>query len=382
MSLAEMMTAARPTKAGFKLDVPDSWKQGRTGVDVVDAAMRELYVTGTMHNRVRMIVASYLTKHMLIDWRIGMRWFEDTLIDWDEASNTMGWQWVAGCGPDAAPYFRVFNPATQADIRRAPRLCGSVTKAPNTSPAEDSNGSEGKIFGCYRSSIYVTLINKGTSGMPSIWQNFVTALGRYREPEYRADQTMSELEALTAAVTTGLIEGNTAALCDLFVRLNSPEPRVVWDPPPETFGENPKLALLLQPWDDHRADRAVPLSTRIDPFDIKAALGNVMLLQPVNGGEDFLYRVYGSAIADASGLEMTGKVVRDVPSPLVSVYLLATYRAALLVQRPLFACHTTHYSIQIGEWDRLILPFADEAGAIDRLLVGNFPRPACNCPNP
>ncbi|WP_095590867.1 cryptochrome/photolyase family protein [Actibacterium ureilyticum] len=92
-----------------------AWKQGRTGVPFVDAAMRELYVTGTMHNRARMIVASYLTKHLLADWRIGQRWFADCLIDWDPASNAMGWQWVAGSGPDAAPYFRIFNPETQAD---------------------------------------------------------------------------------------------------------------------------------------------------------------------------------------------------------------------------------------------------------------------------
>ena len=92
-----------------------AWKQGRTGIEFVDAAMRELYVTGTMHNRARMIVGSYLTKHLLSHWRIGMNWFADTLIDWDPASNAMGWQWVAGCGPDAAPYFRVFNPVTQAE---------------------------------------------------------------------------------------------------------------------------------------------------------------------------------------------------------------------------------------------------------------------------
>jgi deoxyribodipyrimidine photo-lyase len=90
-----------------------AWKQGRTGEPFVDAAMRELYVTGRMHNRARMIVASYLTKHLLTHWRIGQKWFEDCLIDWDPASNAMGWQWAAGCGPDAAPYFRVFNPETQ-----------------------------------------------------------------------------------------------------------------------------------------------------------------------------------------------------------------------------------------------------------------------------
>jgi len=92
-----------------------AWKQGRTGIEFVDAAMREMYVTGTMHNRARMIVGSYLTKHLLAHWKIGLKWFEDCLIDWDPAANAMGWQWVAGCGPDAAPYFRVFNPDGQAD---------------------------------------------------------------------------------------------------------------------------------------------------------------------------------------------------------------------------------------------------------------------------
>ena len=91
------------------------WRRGMTGEPFVDAAMREMYVTGRMHNRARMIVASYLTKHLLTDWRVGLRWFADCLTDWDPAANAMGWQWVAGCGPDAAPYFRIFNPAGQAE---------------------------------------------------------------------------------------------------------------------------------------------------------------------------------------------------------------------------------------------------------------------------
>ena len=91
------------------------WKAGRTGVDIVDAAMRELWVTGRMHNRARMIVASLLTKNLLVDWRVGEAWFRHTLIDWDPANNAMGWQWVAGCGPDASPFFRIFNPETQAE---------------------------------------------------------------------------------------------------------------------------------------------------------------------------------------------------------------------------------------------------------------------------
>jgi deoxyribodipyrimidine photo-lyase len=91
-----------------------AWQQGRTGVPIVDAGMRELWHTGYMHNRVRMLVASWLTKHMRQHWLQGARWFWDTLVDADLANNTLGWQWVAGTGADAAPYFRVFNPVTQA----------------------------------------------------------------------------------------------------------------------------------------------------------------------------------------------------------------------------------------------------------------------------
>ena len=98
-------------------DNPDAerWRRGMTGEPFVDAAMREMYVTGTMHNRGRMIVASYLTKHLLTDWRVGLAWFAECLTDWDPAANAMGWQWAAGSGPDASPYFRIFNPATQAE---------------------------------------------------------------------------------------------------------------------------------------------------------------------------------------------------------------------------------------------------------------------------
>ncbi len=92
-----------------------AWQQGRTGYPIVDAGMRELWATGWMHNRVRMIAASFLTKHLLIDWREGEKWFWDTLVDADPANNPAGWQWVAGCGADAAPYFRIFNPVLQGE---------------------------------------------------------------------------------------------------------------------------------------------------------------------------------------------------------------------------------------------------------------------------
>ncbi len=89
------------------------WQQGRTGIPLVDAGMRELWHNGWMHNRVRMAVASLLTKNLLIHWRAGEAWFRDTLVDADVANNVMGWQWTAGCGADAAPYFRIFNPVRQ-----------------------------------------------------------------------------------------------------------------------------------------------------------------------------------------------------------------------------------------------------------------------------
>lgn len=92
-----------------------AWQSGQTGYPIVDAGMRQLWHTGWMHNRVRMIVASFLTKHLLIHWRHGEAWFWDTLVDADPASNSASWQWTAGSGADAAPYFRVFNPITQGE---------------------------------------------------------------------------------------------------------------------------------------------------------------------------------------------------------------------------------------------------------------------------
>lgn len=132
-------------------DDPDglkAWRRGRTGYPVVDAGMRQLWRTGWMHNRVRMVVASFLTKHLMIDWRQGERWFWDTLVDADPASNPANWQWVAGCGADAAPYFRIFNPVAQGEkfdpdgayVRRwVPELKDLPAKyvhAPWTAPAD------------------------------------------------------------------------------------------------------------------------------------------------------------------------------------------------------------------------------------------------------
>ena len=114
-------SAEQPLRPGFGRmpwrDDPTAlaaWRQGRTGYALVDAGMRQLWQTGWMHNRARMVAASFLTKHLLIDWRAGARWFWDTLVDADLANNTLGWQWVAGSGADAAPYHRIFSPERQA----------------------------------------------------------------------------------------------------------------------------------------------------------------------------------------------------------------------------------------------------------------------------
>ncbi len=92
-----------------------AWQKGQTGIPMVDAGMRELWLTGSMHNRVRMVVGSFLVKNLLLNWHHGERWFWDCLVDADLASNSASWQWIAGCGADAAPYFRIFNPVTQGE---------------------------------------------------------------------------------------------------------------------------------------------------------------------------------------------------------------------------------------------------------------------------
>jgi deoxyribodipyrimidine photo-lyase len=115
--LASRNLQAKFDRMPWRRDAADlqAWQKGQTGYPLVDAGMRELWTTGWMHNRVRMVVASFLVKHLLLDWREGEAWFWDTLVDADPASNPASWQWVAGCGADAAPYFRIFNPVLQGE---------------------------------------------------------------------------------------------------------------------------------------------------------------------------------------------------------------------------------------------------------------------------
>ena len=148
-------TTQRPLRAEFErfpwADAPEAmeaWRRGRTGAPLVDAGMRQLWATGWMHNRVRMIAASFLVKNLLVPWLAGARWFWETLVDADVACNTFGWQWVAGCGADAAPFFRVFNPVSQGErfdpqgdyVRRwvpeLARLPAEWIHKPHQAPAE------------------------------------------------------------------------------------------------------------------------------------------------------------------------------------------------------------------------------------------------------
>jgi len=139
-----------------------AWQRGETGIPLVDAGMRELWETGWMHNRVRMVVASFLVKNLRMHWLHGARWFWDTLVDADLASNTLGWQWAAGCGADAAPYFRVFNPQSQAEkfdpqgeyIRRwIPELSGKTGAAgrgPYPAPMVDLKASREAALAAFK----------------------------------------------------------------------------------------------------------------------------------------------------------------------------------------------------------------------------------------
>ncbi|MEB3245582.1 MAG: deoxyribodipyrimidine photo-lyase [Vampirovibrionales bacterium] len=145
-------TANAPLKPAFNafpwVDDPAGlarWQAGLTGFPIVDAGMRELWHTGWMHNRVRMIAGSFLVKDLRINWLEGARWFWDTLVDADLASNTLGWQWVAGCGADAAPYFRIFNPTLQAQ-KFDPEVAYTRQWVPEYDPGRAALNAKGALF--------------------------------------------------------------------------------------------------------------------------------------------------------------------------------------------------------------------------------------------
>lgn len=177
---------------------------------------------------------------------------------------------------------------------------------------------------------------------------------------------------MAGEATEDLLDGRVDAVNRLFAQIDSPSPVVKWDPD-EADLESASLRFLLRYWRERARPDALPLSSVIDALDLEPAFGYLMLLEPVEGGADFRYRLYGSTIAHYAGIEMTRKTVSDIPAPIVAAYFMATYRAVAIARRPMFAHHETRYDIQIARWDRLILPFVDAQDRVDRLLVGNIP---------
>lgn len=189
----------------------------------------------------------------------------------------------------------------------------------------------------------------------------------------RARRSAAELREVAAHAAGELSQGRTDTIDGLFDEMRSPEPVLRWSPAEDRF-DVPQLRFLRAYWEARSPAGMPPASSRIDPLDLVPALGYLMLMEPVDDAVDFRYRVYGTRIVEHSKVEMTGKRVWDIPAPQVAAYFGATYRAVVDRREPLFAQHRTHHDIQVAQWDRLILPFVDDCGTVDRLLVGNVPR--------
>lgn len=189
---------------------------------------------------------------------------------------------------------------------------------------------------------------------------------------FRVQEPVDDLrrEALLAA--DELVAGGRGRIDRLFAIIESEPPTLKWDPDVADLGAG-ELAFLLRFWLERRQEGGPPPSRMIDALDLKPALGCIMLMEPTADGEDFRYRVYGSRIVEYSKVEMTGKCVWDVPSPYVAAFFLTTYRAVSIRRQPLHAFHRSRLDQYYAQWERLILPFVDDEGTVNRLLVGNVP---------
>jgi len=206
----------------------------------------------------------------------------------------------------------------------------------------------------------------------AIESNAIAALRRSWPGAFRNERTPGGFREAAVAAAEELSAGRTGPIDRLFAEIGSDRPRLTWTPT-EADLESPVLAFLHRYWQAHRAGGALPLSREIDAVKLVPALGYLMLMEPIDGGADFRYRVYGSHIVDYSKLEMTGKCVWDNPAPWVATYFAATYLAVYSRREPLFTFHRARLDHHFAQWERLILPFVNEDGAVDRLLVGNIP---------
>lgn len=182
-----------------------------------------------------------------------------------------------------------------------------------------------------------------------------------------SDET--EVRYRAAAIAERLAADDEAPMRALFAEIDSPPPTMVWDPQPGRLAQE-QLRFLLAHWQRLRGDRALPNLREIEPLGLRPALGWVSILE-ARDDLDFVYRVYGTATAERMGVEMTGRSLWAIPvAPLMRIYHVASYRAAQLRRRPLFTHHFTPTRRPVGDSARIILPLADDAATVARLLAG------------
>jgi len=190
----------------------------------------------------------------------------------------------------------------------------------------------------------------------------------------RSEPTTPAIDDRTIdAWTDAIVVGDTTAIRAAFATVGASGPEVIWRPGLEQLAHRP-LRFLLEHWTKLAAGREMPIADEIDAIAMRPALGFIILLDVVEGGRDFRYRLYGSALAAASDFDMTGQLLTEhKASPHVYGFYLAAYRAALRRREPLFTDHGPSHAVRTKAWHRLVLPLADSAGTIVRFLVGTIP---------
>lgn len=177
----------------------------------------------------------------------------------------------------------------------------------------------------------------------------------------------------TGRLVRSLVAGETRACDELFAEENAEKPEILWNPKPDQL-EDARLRAMLAEWNAERARSGrVPHPDCVEPLRFREALGYIMVLDVVEGGRDFRYRLYGTEISRRFMRDLTGRLVSEVPFRLSRVFFLAVYQAVIELQVPVFTKHAPPASVHVTSWSRLILPLSSDGNAIDRFLVGNIP---------
>lgn len=199
------------------------------------------------------------------------------------------------------------------------------------------------------------------------------ALGAFWSDISSGRKPSSDLRRDAELAADELAVGGRRLIDRFFETMESERPRLAWHPEAGRFGCD-VLDFLHEFWLERRWRAGPPSSRTIDPLDLKPALGSMALLEPCAGGGDFRFRLYGARITLYSKIDMTGRCVWDIPSAYLAAFFFAIYRAVSIRRQPLRAFHRCRLDQCHAEWDRLILPFVDDEGAVSRLLVGTVPR--------